>query len=60
MEQPKDYGERSGLLKETDDGPNVVEVACWVSIYTLGAIFIPVTTLLVLLILKLVEINYER
>ena len=59
--QPKDYGDRSGLLKESepDNEPNVVAVACYISMAMLGAFFIPVTTFVVLLILKLVEIIDE-
>jgi hypothetical protein len=62
MNRPKDYGDRSGLLKEAepDNEPNIVAVACWVSMTMLGAFFIPVTTFVVLLILKLVEVCNEE
>lgn len=55
----KDYAEPITSY-EDDDEPNVVAVACWISMTVLGAFFFPSTTMVVLLILKLVEVCRGR
>jgi hypothetical protein len=57
MKQPKDYGDRSGLLKEMDYDDDTLLRVIWISMTVLGAFFIPYTTLVIVLILKLVEMK---